>query len=169
MAAEMSRLERLDQAPLVLSPGELDVRDRKVIDVNGEEIGTVHGLFVDTDERKVRFLDVRGGGVVGIGDLQYLIPVEIVEAVGNVVRLARDRGTVRGAPRYDPELEPDPGTVEDVYGWYGVDPVWGAWMGSGRFYSPPPGTAVDTHGTSRGSSDEDGRSTTSTAPRREER
>ncbi len=36
-----------------------DLRGRKVLDNSGEEIGTVQDLFVDEEEKELRYLDVR--------------------------------------------------------------------------------------------------------------
>jgi sporulation protein YlmC with PRC-barrel domain len=51
-----------------------DVRGRKVMDRQGEEIGKVDDLMVDEREFKVRFLEVASGGVLGLGATKVLIP-----------------------------------------------------------------------------------------------
>lgn len=125
---DMIRLERLDQSSLALADGEEDVRDWPVVDARGEEIGTVSGLFVDPHERKVRFLEVRGDGVLGIGENEYLIPIEAIESIGDGrVRLGHARDHVARAPRYDPALTNDEDHWSDIYGWYGYMPYWGVW------------------------------------------
>ncbi len=35
-------------------------------------------IYVDTGERKVRFLDAGAGGFLGIGEKHFMIPVEAV-------------------------------------------------------------------------------------------
>jgi hypothetical protein len=116
----VTRFERLSQSDLRLAEGEEDLRDRTVIDMHGEEIGTVRGLYIDIDERTVRFLLVRGGGLLGIGDREYLVPVEGIDSFDSErVRLRHDRAHVENGPAYDPDLEPDPPYWVGLYGYYG--------------------------------------------------
>ena len=64
-------------------PSRDDVRGREVCSTGREEIGTVEDPYVDEQEREVRYLDVRAGGLLGIGEKHLLIPVSIVrEAKG---------------------------------------------------------------------------------------
>jgi sporulation protein YlmC with PRC-barrel domain len=58
-----------------------DVRGLDVYDEDGDRIGTVEDLYADAQERKVRFLDVSGGGVLGLGEKRFLVPVEAVSEV----------------------------------------------------------------------------------------
>ena len=41
-------------------------------------MGSVEDFYVDTEERKVRFLEVGAGGFLGLGEKRFLIPVEDV-------------------------------------------------------------------------------------------
>jgi hypothetical protein len=58
----------------------------------------VQDLYIDWQEREVRFLEVGTGSVLGIGKMRFLVPVEAVTQV------AEDRGTV------------EPGSTERVDG-----------------------------------------------------
>ena len=60
-----SGLVKLSDSEFVLEDRTQDIRGLDVYDKNGEEIGTVEGLYADTEERKVRFLDVGAGGYLG--------------------------------------------------------------------------------------------------------
>ncbi len=62
-----------DTSHTVADPAE-DIRGRHVVDRNGEDIGKVDALMIDVSEGKVRFLHVKGGGFLGIGDETLLIP-----------------------------------------------------------------------------------------------
>ena len=118
-------LERLGQSDLTLASGERDVRNMTVADTSGEEIGTVEDLYIDDHEGRVRFLQVRGGGVLGIGESDYLIPFESISRIEDD-RLVIDQTheSMEGAPKYDPDLVLDRDYVTSTYGWYGYAPFW---------------------------------------------
>lgn len=116
----MVRLSDSDQ--LVADPAQ-DIRGRKVLDRDGDEIGKVGDLLIDTEQKKVRLLRVEHGGLFGIGATPLFIPVEAVERVtDDVVGVDRSRQQVAGAPQYDPELIDEDNYVTDLYGYYGYAP-----------------------------------------------
>ncbi|HEX2217205.1 MAG TPA: PRC-barrel domain-containing protein [Gemmatimonadales bacterium] len=120
-------LHRLKDSDLKLEDPRADIRGRTVKDSGGEEIGKVHDLLVDERERKVRFLEVASGGVLGIGQTKILLPVETVTRIEDeVVWTNQTRETLRGAPRYDPELVEQP-YLGELYDYYGYrTPFWDA-------------------------------------------
>jgi sporulation protein YlmC with PRC-barrel domain len=128
-------LVRLSYSELVLEDLTQDVRGLDVYDTNGDEIGTVEDLYVDEEERKIRFLDVGAGGFLGLGEKDFLIPVEAVREVnedGVVVDESREK--VAGSPPFDTDVVPQPPYQRDIYDYYGygrsggrVDPR--AWPG----------------------------------------
>ena len=132
---ETPGLERLDQTDLALGEGQLDLRNRTVVDAAGDEVGAVDALYVDTEERRVRMLLVRAGGFVGLGATEYLVPVEAIDRIDGEdrVHLGRPRADILGAPRYDPELVETSAYWDDIYGYYGYAPYWGGLTGA-----PPP-------------------------------
>jgi hypothetical protein len=139
--SQAARLERLSQSDLRLADGEEDLRDRTVFDMHGDEIGTVEGLYIDRDERTVRCLQVRVGGLLGIGDREFLIPVEAVESFdAERVRLRHDRTQVQNGPAYDPELEPDPPYWVGLYGYYGYPSMLASTAADDPIFpsQPPP-------------------------------
>jgi sporulation protein YlmC with PRC-barrel domain len=119
-------LHRLEDSNLQLANSKADIRGKKVRDLDGEEIGKVHDLLIDEDDRKVRFIEVASGGVLGIGDTKFLLPVEAVTAVlEDEVRINQARSHVIGSPRYDPNLIEQP-DLSEVYRHYGYGtPFWG--------------------------------------------
>ena len=127
-ASQANVLVKLTDAKLTVADPTQDIRDRKVIDQQGEEIGHVSGLFIDQAERKVRMLQVAAGGFLGMGERHVLIPVE---AISNItpeqVHINQTRERVVNSPAYDPNLE-KMGNLElwePYYGYYGYTPYWG--------------------------------------------
>jgi sporulation protein YlmC with PRC-barrel domain len=137
MAQKKGALLKLSDTNLTLGDPEEDVRGRKAIDRDGEDIGTVEDLFVDDEENKVRFLQIGSGGFLGIGERKFLIPVDAITRIdADHVHVDQTREHVAGAPEYDPEVTPEPdyNYYEGVYGYYGYPTYWGA----GYAYPPYP-------------------------------
>jgi sporulation protein YlmC with PRC-barrel domain len=123
----------LSDTELAIRPEE-DIRGRTALDAAGEEVGNVDELLVEPSARQVRFLRLKGGGILGIGDSTWLVPVEAIRQVGeDAVRLDRSGAEVGGGPTWDPDLERQP---EDyygsIYGYYGYPPFWGGWPSGPR-------------------------------------
>ncbi len=130
-----ANLYRLSDTYQTVSDPEADVRGRKVVDSNGEEIGTVDDLLIDDEENKVRMLRVGEGGFLGLGKQHFLVPVDAVASIDpERVHIDRDRGRLGDVPIYDPDLAADPEYYGQLYGWWGFPPYWGA----GYSYPPYP-------------------------------
>lgn len=129
---EQHQLVKLGDSELRLGAPEQDVRGLDVYDREGNEIGTIEDLYADTEERKVRFLDVGAGGFLGIGERRFLIPVEAVTDVGeDRVTIEQDTEKVIGSPPFGTDVVPPTTDYQrDVYGYYGYAPAWGPY-GSG--------------------------------------
>jgi sporulation protein YlmC with PRC-barrel domain len=74
-------LIRLGDSDFVPANPEDDLRGKAVYDAQGQRIGSVSDLYIDRHEREVRFLEVGAGGFLGIGEKNYLVPVEAVTQV----------------------------------------------------------------------------------------
>jgi sporulation protein YlmC with PRC-barrel domain len=74
-------LIRLGDSDFVPANPEDDLCGKGVLDAQGQRIGKVEDLYIDSDEREVRFLEVGAGGVLGIGEKRFLVPVEAVTKV----------------------------------------------------------------------------------------
>jgi sporulation protein YlmC with PRC-barrel domain len=81
-------LIRLGDSDFVPANPEDDLRGKAVYDPEGQRVGGVEELYIDPQEREVRFLEVGAGGLLGIGEKNYLVPVEAV------VEVAEDRVTI---------------------------------------------------------------------------
>jgi sporulation protein YlmC with PRC-barrel domain len=91
-------LIKLGDSDFVPANPEDDLRGKAVYDAEGQRIGSVGDLYIDPQEREVRFLEVGAGGFLGMGEKNYLVPVEAI------VKVAEDRVTV------------EPGRTEKVHG-----------------------------------------------------
>jgi sporulation protein YlmC with PRC-barrel domain len=117
-------LVRLSDSGLVLEDLAQDVRGLDVYDEDGDQIGTVDDLYADTEERKVRFLDVGAGGFLGLGERRFLIPVEAVREVReDRVVVAHKRRRVAQSPLFDADVVvPQPAYQDELYEYYGYLP-----------------------------------------------
>ena len=119
-------LVRLSGSGLALEDLTHDVRGLDVHDEDGDQIGTVQDLYADAEERKVRFLDVGAGGLLGLGEKRFLIPVEAVSEVredGGVVVVAQKRRKVAQSPLFDADVVvPQPPYQDELYEYYGYLP-----------------------------------------------
>lgn len=123
----------LSETDRTVADVDADVRDYDVVASDGEKVGTVDDLIVDGDEVKVRFLRVASGGFLGIGTEHFLVPVDVITSTADDrVRIDRDRARLADVPAYDPALTREPNYYEDLYGWWGAAPYWGA----GYVYPP---------------------------------
>jgi hypothetical protein len=95
--------------------GEPDVRGESVLDSGNHRIGYVANLFVDEDDRSVRFLDVVPENWLGMQKKHHhhLIPVEALISREEAYRrdsfddveLQVDKETVESSPTLPPSLD----------------------------------------------------------------
>ena len=123
-----SELARLSETDLVLANDNEDVRGRNVVDRHGKEIGTVADLFIDEQERRIRMVQIKAGGFLGLGERHFLLPADAITQVTKTeVRVDVTLDRIVGSPAYDPQLivAPEPEPWGSYYGYYGVSPYWG--------------------------------------------
>lgn len=102
-----------------LLPMPRDLIHRAPIDPENHLIGYVRDLLI-YEVWKVRFLHVTVGGLLGVGDRRFLIPVEAVERVsGGFVTIEQSREKVRGAPGLDPNIVLQPDPRRGIYEYHG--------------------------------------------------
>jgi sporulation protein YlmC with PRC-barrel domain len=118
-------LVRLSDTDLILADPDEDILGRKVIDKTGEEIGQVESLFIDEDERRVRFLELGSGGRFGFGGETRLIPTDAIwDITEESVVVGTSRDVITASPAYDPNLRNDEQYWVGLYGYYGYPPYW---------------------------------------------
>jgi sporulation protein YlmC with PRC-barrel domain len=122
-APTLSKLS--DRGQTIANPDD-DIRGRKVKDKDGRDVGRVDDLLIDDQDRKVRFLRVEHGGLLGFGETKSFIPVDAITRItADDVFIDHSREHVMGAPRYDPELVDPLPYYGSLYGHYGYLPFWG--------------------------------------------
>ena len=122
-------LVRLSETNLTLADEVQDICTRKVVDSDGAEIGHVDEVFIDEHERKVRMLEIRAGGFLGLGQRHFLLPIDTVTSVtDNEVCVNETLERIVGSPVYQPRLieKPPRETWEPYYVYFGVSPYWGS-------------------------------------------
>ena len=121
---EQQGLVRLSDTDLRLEAPEQDIRGLDIYDNEGNEIVDVKDLYVDEAKRKVRFLNVSAGGFLGIGEKQFMLPVEAVTDVGeDRVTIEQGKEKVMGSPPFDTDLvHPATDYQREVYSYYGYPP-----------------------------------------------
>ncbi len=98
-------LETLKEANETLADPSQDIRGREVIAKDGEKIGKVDALFVDAAEEKVRFLRLKAGGFLGIGEKSWLVPVDAITSVDkDEVHVDQSYDRIVSSPVYDPDV-----------------------------------------------------------------
>jgi sporulation protein YlmC with PRC-barrel domain len=103
-------LIRLGDSDFVPANPEDDLCGKGVLDAQGQRIGKVEDLYIDSDEREVRFLEVGAGGVLGIGEKRFLVPVEAVTKVAEgwvTIEPGRTQRVAGPAP-FDTKVAPPP-------------------------------------------------------------
>ena len=103
-------LVRIGESDFVLANLEDNVRGKEVYDAEGRRVGSVEDLYIDRQEREVRFLEVSSGGFLGIGEKRFLVPVEVVVKVAEewvVIEPGRTE-KVEGPAPFDTRVAPPP-------------------------------------------------------------
>lgn len=114
-----------DTGQTVADPAD-DLRGRRVRDKDGQDIGTVQDLLVDSAEYRVRMLRLEHGGILGFGAISSFVPVQAISRVtSDMVYIDQASDTVARAPRYDPDLADQTDYYADTYGYYGYLDSWG--------------------------------------------
>ena len=101
-------LIRLGESGFVPQNLEDDLRGKDVYDQEGQRVGSVDDLYIDRQEREVRFLEVGAGGILGIGQKRFLVPVEAVVKVseGWVAIEPGRKERVEGPAPFDTRVAP---------------------------------------------------------------
>ena len=120
-------LEALTHSGLELADPAMDLRSRDAYDRNGDQVGTIADVLIDPDQRKARMLEVAtGGGLLGMGKKQFLVPVEAI-AGGDprTVYIDKVKDEILAGPEYRPDqIDEEEAHYAEVYAYYDKTPYW---------------------------------------------
>ncbi len=111
---ESSRLVKLDDFEGELEEPWQDAQGLKVLDKNGDEVGTVEDLYIYEDAQAVHLIKV------AVEEQHFLIPVDAVTTASeDGVEVEQDKDVIMGSPQFDSEDVPDLETSRAAYEHYG--------------------------------------------------
>jgi sporulation protein YlmC with PRC-barrel domain len=116
-------LVRLDDFEGEIEEHWQDARGLKVLDKNGDEVGTVEDLYIYEEAQAVHLLKVE------IEGRHVLIPIDAATNVTEEgVEVEQDKGTIMESPEHDSEDVPDLEASRAAYAHYGYPDqlTWGA-------------------------------------------
>jgi sporulation protein YlmC with PRC-barrel domain len=102
-------------------PGTTDLhimREREVIDVDGESLGHAEDLYADQRTGEPVFLLIRGGR---FGTKLHFVPVDGAEIEGEKIRVAFSGDKVNNAPNISADESLSPSEEEQLFHHYGMD------------------------------------------------
>ena len=115
--------------PRVLSASS--IIGNKVVNSEGELLGTIKDLVVDLDDAQIAYAVLSFGGLLGLGDKLFAIPLEALtfDTRNKSVILDVDKDVLKNAPGFDKDHWPtdaqyEAGWLRDIYEYYGYSPYW---------------------------------------------
>ena len=104
-------------------------RGKKMVDADGDKIGTVEDIFLDRQTGEPAWAAVKTGL---FGHKHTLVPIRDAEATGDdEVRVPLQKEKVKEAPRIDPDGELTPEEERTLWQHYGL-PDYDEWQGDDR-------------------------------------
>jgi sporulation protein YlmC with PRC-barrel domain len=119
----------MNEHPRVLSV--TSILGNKVVNREGEQLGTIKDLMIDLDDAQVAYAVLSFGGLLGLGDKLFAVPLEALTFAreDHIVILDVDKNVLKNAPGFDKDRWPDDAQYEagwllDIYEYYGYSPYW---------------------------------------------
>lgn len=110
-----------------------DVKDMKIQNAQGEDLGSIDKVVVDTQQGRIAYLVVSTGGLWGLGGEKAIVPWNAFqmrqgrdrEAENQVLVLNLPKEQLKNAPHGDFEtVLTDRDQARQVHQFYGVSPYW---------------------------------------------
>ncbi len=106
-----------------------DIADYSVRNPQGEDLGTIKDVVIDTNEGCVAYAVLSFGGVLGFGDKLFAVPWEALRynATDDTFVLDMPRERLENAPGFDKDNWPttaERGWLTGMYSHYGYTPYW---------------------------------------------
>ena len=89
----------------------------KVVDPDGEKVGTVKQVYVDQQDGHPLFASVSTGL---FGTSESFVPLEGAELTGDELRVAHDKGRIKDAPRVEADAELSDEEQDRIFEHYGI-------------------------------------------------
>lgn len=101
----------------------------KVVNEEGEDLGTIEDLVIDTKDNRVAYAILSLGGFWGMGDKQFAIPWEAIafDISAKTAVLNVDKERLKNAPGFDRDQWPnmtDTTWGSQIHSHYGLTPYW---------------------------------------------
>jgi sporulation protein YlmC with PRC-barrel domain len=115
------------QSPIVKANKE--VIGRKVINRQGENLGKIEEVMLDSLPGRVAYAVLSFGGFLGVGDKLFAVPWNGLQydPHSEAFVLNADKKLLENAPGFNKDRWPDMADTtfrSDVYKYYGVQPYW---------------------------------------------
>lgn len=100
------------------------IAGKTVYNLEGEKIGNIKDMVIYPEEAKVAYAVLSFGGIMGIGDKLFAIPIEALKMSDeDEIRIDIDKDRLEDAPSFDKDNWPrtaNPQFVDTVYSHYGI-------------------------------------------------
>ena len=93
-------------------------RDREVLDRDGQKVGKLRDLFLDSQTDRPEWAGVSTGF---LGRKRVLVPLAEATETEGAVRVAFTEQQIKDAPTMDPDMELSQSEEEDLYRHYGLE------------------------------------------------
>jgi sporulation protein YlmC with PRC-barrel domain len=108
-----------------------DVIGKKVVNLQGEDVGDIEEVVIDSVASRVTYAVMSFGGFLGIGDKLFAVPWVSLQydKADDVFVMKADRDLLKNAPGFDKDNWPDmsdPTRLSEIYKYYGSEPYWRA-------------------------------------------
>jgi sporulation protein YlmC with PRC-barrel domain len=100
---------------------------RTVVDSDGEMLGSISDLMLDLERGRIAYAVVATGGIMGIGERLFAIPLSALRPLGQQFALECKRAALETAPAFDRDhwpLTPAYLWHERVHAHYHSRPYW---------------------------------------------
>lgn len=106
-----------------------EIIGRSVRNNQGENLGSIKDLVIDSDQNRVMYMVLSFGGFMGMGDKLFAIPTGAIQMPGTdgVAVLKVDKEHLKNAQGFDKNRWPnlsDPAFAASTYEFYGQRPYW---------------------------------------------
>lgn len=91
--------------------------DAKVIDPNGDKVGTVKQVYLDNDNGQPLFASVSTGL---FGTSESFVPLQDATVTGDELRVGYDKDTIKDAPRIDADGDLSEQEQDRIFDYYGL-------------------------------------------------